>query len=74
MIGDFTSLTKVLKSNIGDLKKEVGLLKRAMGNILHLGNRHAKVKVLEPKAYNGTQNIKDLENFLWDMEQYIQDT
>ena len=28
-----------------------------------------KVKVPEPKPFNGARSVKDLENFLWDMEQ-----
>ena len=30
-----------------------------------------KVKVPEPKPFNGARSVKDLENFLWDMEQYF---
>ncbi|KAA8534645.1 hypothetical protein F0562_032096 [Nyssa sinensis] len=30
-----------------------------------------KLKVPEPKAFNGVWCAKDLENFLWDMEQYF---
>ena len=30
-----------------------------------------KVKVPEPKPINGARSAKDLENFLWDMEQYF---
>ena len=30
-----------------------------------------KVKVPEPKSFNGARSAKDLENFLWDMEQYF---
>ena len=32
---------------------------------------HTKVKVSKPKPFNGARNAKDLENFLWDMEQYF---
>ena len=31
----------------------------------------AKVRVPEPKQFGGARNAKDLENFLWDMEQYF---
>ena len=31
----------------------------------------AKVRVLEPKPFGVARNAKDLENFLWDMEQYF---
>ena len=35
------------------------------------GEVATKVKVPEPKPFNGTRSAKDLENFLWDMEQYF---
>ena len=30
-----------------------------------------KVRVLVPKPFGGARNAQDLENFLWDMEQYF---
>ena len=30
-----------------------------------------KVRVLEPKGFKGARNGKELENFLWDMEQFF---
>ena len=30
-----------------------------------------KVRVLEPKGFNDNRNAKELENFLWDMEQFF---
>ena len=30
-----------------------------------------KVKVLEPKHFNSARSAKDLENFVWDIEQYF---
>ncbi|RVW78821.1 hypothetical protein CK203_050967 [Vitis vinifera] len=30
-----------------------------------------KIWVLEPKGFNGNKNAKELENFLWDMEQFF---
>ena len=30
-----------------------------------------KVRVLEPKGFSGNRNAKELENFLWDMEQFF---
>ena len=31
----------------------------------------AKVRVPKPKPFGGLRNVKELENFLWDMEQYF---
>ena len=30
-----------------------------------------KVRVPKPKSFNGNRNARELENFLWDMEQYF---
>ncbi|KAL4632766.1 hypothetical protein ACB092_04G074200 [Castanea dentata] len=35
------------------------------------GEVATKVKVPKPKPFNSARNAKDLENFLWDMEQYF---
>ena len=32
---------------------------------------HPKVRVPKPKGFDGTRSAKDLENFLWDMEQFF---
>ena len=34
----------------------------------------SKVRVLEPKGFNGNRNAKELENFLWDMGQFFKAT
>ena len=35
------------------------------------GGEGSKLKVPEPKQFGGSRNAKELENFLWDMEQYF---
>ena len=57
------------KKEVGD---EMGLLKRALANPPDRNDgATSKMKVPEPKAFNGARNAKELENFLWDMEQYF---
>ncbi|XP_060180511.1 uncharacterized protein LOC132610227 [Lycium barbarum] len=64
---------------IEDLKKanetlnlEMVVLRRAMAgsNVGHEAKR-SKAKIPEPKAFTGSRSAKELENFLWDMEQYF---
>lgn len=31
----------------------------------------SKIKTPEPKAFGGARNAKELENFLWDMDEYF---
>lgn len=47
------------------------VLRRAL---LASGQTHegsSKVKIPEPKAFSGVRSATELENFLWDMEQYF---
>lgn len=54
------------RSDMKDLKDEIVVLKRTLNNE---SSSNSKVKVPEPKDFNRIQNAKELENFLWDMEQ-----
>ena len=69
------SLVEKANSSIGDLKKvkgEMALLKGAIANLFdRREGSTSKIKVLEPKLFNGQQNAEELENFLSDMEQYF---
>ena len=49
------------------------LLKQAMvqGTPSPSDSLPTKVRVLEPKAFGGARNVKDLENFLWNIGQYF---
>ncbi|OIT00272.1 hypothetical protein A4A49_59870 [Nicotiana attenuata] len=54
------------------LKTEIGLLRRAVGNDeAQRGVDRTRVRIPEPKEFNGARSAKKLENFLWDMEQYF---
>ena len=53
------------------LETEIVLLKRAMSGLPREGELATKVKVPKLKPFNGARNAKNLENFLWDMEQYF---
>ncbi|XP_070002415.1 uncharacterized protein [Nicotiana sylvestris] len=61
-----------LSQECTDLKMENGLLRRAVGNDeAQRGANCTKVRIPEPKEFNGARSAKKLENFLWDMEQYF---
>ncbi|KAJ4716602.1 hypothetical protein OWV82_011594 [Melia azedarach] len=69
---DVVSLATVLKASIEELESEVKLVKRAFNNIsLPLEGGPSKIKVSEPRYFEGARDAKELENFLWDMEQYF---
>jgi len=50
------------------------LLKKAMLDIPRAEEVATKVKVLEPNPFNGARSAKDLEIFVWDIEQYFKAT
>ncbi|XP_059437724.1 uncharacterized protein LOC132170646 [Corylus avellana] len=50
---------------------ELDILKRAIRGLPTGGEATAKLKVPEPKPFGGARSAKELENFLWDMEQYF---
>ena len=63
-------LEKLVLDVVGDVqtvKDETTLIKRAMNSPSEAGSS-SKIKVPEPKSFNGSRNAKELENFLWDME------
>ncbi|XP_031131542.1 uncharacterized protein LOC116032935 [Ipomoea triloba] len=61
-----------LREDNASLKVEIGLMKLAVasGRAVPSGPS-AGFKVPEPKAFGGARNSKELENFLWDMEEYF---
>ncbi|XP_027156075.1 uncharacterized protein LOC113756717 [Coffea eugenioides] len=76
-VGDVVALRNEVASShaeIAALQSEIGVLKRAVGSSntqpVQKSSR-GKVKVPEPKPYQGSRSSKDLENFLWDVEQYF---
>ncbi|XP_070049418.1 uncharacterized protein [Nicotiana tomentosiformis] len=55
-----------------DLKCETVVLRRAVGeDVPQRGADRLHVKIPEPKAFGGARSARELENFLWDMEQYF---
>ncbi|OIT26981.1 hypothetical protein A4A49_26065 [Nicotiana attenuata] len=61
-----------LSQECTDLKTENGLLRHAVGNDeAQHGADRSRVKIPEPKEFNGPRSAKKLEKFLWDMEQYF---
>ena len=67
------AMTEEFEEQIRYLEGEIVLLKQAVvqGTPAAADPPPAKVRVPEPKPFGGARNAKDLENFLWDMEQYF---
>ncbi|XP_028062320.1 uncharacterized protein LOC114265704 [Camellia sinensis] len=68
---DWEDVVTELKLEIEDLSGRVGVLTRAFGNAHCGGMEFPRVRVPEPRAYSGARHAKELNNFLFDMEQYF---
>ena len=62
-----------LKQMIESLQADVVVLKKVVLHRCPTLNAYAspKVRVHEPKSFSGNHNAKELENFLWDMDQFL---
>lgn len=73
VIYEFSSFVETVKENFKDMETEVAVLKRALSQPSPRsdGAGASKVKVPEPKCFSGVRCAKELENFMWDVEQYF---
>ncbi|KAJ7968029.1 Retrotransposon protein, putative, Ty3-gypsy subclass [Quillaja saponaria] len=75
MRGEISEDMAIMKDELGELNTKVNITMRAVGNDNHnpyaegVGQR--RMKVPEPQAFGGARDAKELENFLFDMEQYF---
>lgn len=76
IINEFSSFVEMVKDNFKDMETEVAVLKRALSQPSPRSDRAgaSKVKVPKPKCFSGARYAKELENFLWDVEQYFKAT
>ena len=66
---EIQSLMDDFKSALQSYGKDIAVLKKAMFQECSSSpETPPKVQVPKPKDCNGNRNMKDLENFLWDME------
>ena len=65
-----------LRRMIESLQADVSVFKKAVLQGCPSSNADAgtKVRVLKPKSFNGNNNVKEFENFQWDMEQFFKAT
>lgn len=68
MLNEFS---EEMRARLSLLEADMTLVKRTVAEIPGETVSNGKMKVPEPKAFNGARSAKELENFLWDMEQYF---
>lgn len=60
---DVAVLVEVLKGDVVNLEKKIGLLKRAVGNTSQVEDRPSKVKVPEPRLITELEMLKSWRTF-----------
>ncbi|CAL1414651.1 unnamed protein product [Linum trigynum] len=60
-----------LKEEVAELKSEVTLVKRVMANGPAIAQPASNMEIPRPKSFQGSRNARELENFLWSLEQYF---
>lgn len=69
---EMQSLMDDFKGALQSYGEDIAVLKKAvLQGSLSGPEAPSKVRVPEPKGFNGNRNAKELENFLWDMEQFF---
>lgn len=71
MMADMTKLSDGMKDKVSNIESDLLVVKRAFLGRSDGHDNRVNMKVPEPKAFGGARNAKELENFLWDMEQYF---
>ena len=61
-----------LRRMMESLQADVAILKKVvLQGCSSYSDAGPRVRVPEPKGFNGNRNEKELENFMWDMEQFF---
>ena len=62
----------IIEREFEELKAQVSVLQMAMGRVSSSSmDRGKRAKVPKPRCYEGARDTKELENFLFDIEQYF---
>ena len=69
MAEDVRATIEAFKKEFGEMNVKLNTTMLAVGN--QTVTDYRKVKVPEPQAYGGARDAKQLENFLFDLEQYF---
>ena len=76
MTEDFRVTLVVVRNEIAEVNTKLNLTMRALANQAPTGgtNPIGRIKIPEPKPFCGTRDVKALENFIFDIEQYFKAT
>ena len=70
---EFRSAIETLRGQIGEIASQVSVLMKATAAPSggHGVESSGRVRVPEPQSYDGMRDARELQNFLFDMEQYL---
>ena len=69
---ELLTVKKNFNLTLQTLQEDVAMLKKAvLRTSPHTTDASLKVRVPEPKGFDGARSAKELENFLWDMDQFF---
>lgn len=71
VLTDMLAILHSWKEKLLQVTDELTLVKKVVYGHTNSGKTPWKIKVPNPKAFGGNRSAKELENFLWDMEQYF---
>ncbi|GFS46872.1 hypothetical protein Acr_00g0104510 [Actinidia rufa] len=70
----FQAEIAAIKEEIKEVKGDWSLCKMAVTQGTLSSSPSLKVDIPRPKSYNGSRNARELDNFLWDLDQYFEAT
>ena len=65
------AMVVALREEMAELKRELSACKAVIGGGVLVAAPTHRVDVPKPKEFKGTRSAKDVDNFLWGMEQYF---
>ncbi|KAJ4717218.1 Retrotransposon protein, putative, Ty3-gypsy subclass [Melia azedarach] len=68
----FRDIRAYIDRELATIKEDVALCKRAAASGVTTTRDAPRVDVPKPKTYNGSRSAKDVDNFLWGIEQYVE--
>ena len=70
----FQAENAATKEEIKEVKGDMSLCKMAITQGTIYSSSSPKIDIPRTKSYNGSRNARELDNFLWSLEQYFEAT
>ncbi|KAL4273822.1 hypothetical protein GQ457_13G014600 [Hibiscus cannabinus] len=63
----------VVKKKVEELRGELRVYKTTVTNGVMFGTPSTPIDNQKPKEFKGSRNAQDIENYIWELEQFFQD-